>query len=370
MAKRYDPDNERVKRDYAFFLEAANGKQSATIDAALRAIERFEVSTGRKSFRKFHVEQARSFRARLAEETGAGGKPLSAATITTTLKHLRNFFFWLSREPGYRAALNPNDATYFTPSEQDLRIANARREKRVATLEEIERVLSLMPSETMVERRNRALVAFAILTGARDGALASLRLKHVDLSAQTVFQDAREVKTKGRKTFVSTFFPVGAKPLAIASAYLAMLTGELGFGPDDPLFPATRMGRGADRAFVAEGLSRIPWTGAAQIRKIFREAFAAAGLPYAKPHSFRDTLARLGERLCRTPEEWKAWSQNLGHESEATTFVGYGRVPEHRQIELVQALARSRRDKALAGLDIELLEDFVRKAKELSISRA
>jgi hypothetical protein len=57
---KYCSENERVKRDYAFYLEAANGKQSATIDAALRAIERFELSTNRKPFRKFHVEQARS----------------------------------------------------------------------------------------------------------------------------------------------------------------------------------------------------------------------------------------------------------------------------------------------------------------------
>jgi integrase/recombinase XerD len=38
-----------------------------------------------------------------------------------------------------------------------------------------------MPCASDVELRNRALVAFAILTGARDGALASLKLKHVDL---------------------------------------------------------------------------------------------------------------------------------------------------------------------------------------------
>jgi hypothetical protein len=104
---KYCSENERVKRDYSFYLEAANGKQSGTIDAALRAIERFEDSTNRKPFRKFNVEQARSFRARLGEETGASGKPLSVATIASTLKHLRNFFLWLSREPGFRAARGP-----------------------------------------------------------------------------------------------------------------------------------------------------------------------------------------------------------------------------------------------------------------------
>ena len=89
---KYCPENERVKRDYSFWLETSNGKQNATIDAALRAIERFEASTNWKPFRKFHVEQARSFRARLAEEKNAKNKPLSAATVTSTL-----------RTPGFRS---------------------------------------------------------------------------------------------------------------------------------------------------------------------------------------------------------------------------------------------------------------------------
>jgi integrase len=158
---------------------------------------------------------------------------------------------------------------------------------------------------------------------------ASFRLKHVDMKAQTLFQDAREVRTKARKTFISIFFPVGPEPFEIVADYINMLSAELGLGPDDPLFPTTRIGRGVERGFQAEGLSRELWRTAEPIRQIFRAAFAAAGQPYANPHSFRDTLVRLGQRLCRTPEEWKAWSQNLGHESEATTFVGYGHVPTH-----------------------------------------
>jgi integrase len=365
---KYCPENERVKHDYAFYLEAANGKQTATIDAALRAIERFEASTNYKPFRKFHIEQARSFRARLTDEKNAKGKPLSAATVTSTLKHLRKFFLWLSREPGFRSALNPNDANYFTPSEQDVRVATARREKRIATLEEIKRVLARMPTNNTIERRDRAVIATAILTGARDGALASVQLKHIDVSAQTLFQDAREVRTKRRKTLTSIFFPVGPEPLQIVIEYVAMLRNQLGFSDGDPLFPSTEVGRGEDRGFVALGLSRGPWSGAGPIRRIFRDAFGAAGLPYANPHSFRDTLVRLGQRLCRTPEEWKAWSQNLGHENETTTFVGYGQVPEHRQVEIMRAFSKARPDPLPAGLDIAALKAFVQSVEAINAS--
>lgn len=66
-----------------------------------------------------------------------------------------------------------------------------------------------MPSGTTIEQRNRALIAFTLLSGARDSAIASMKLKHIDLTAGTVFQDAREVKTKFSKSFTTAFFLVG-----------------------------------------------------------------------------------------------------------------------------------------------------------------
>ena len=80
------------------------------------------------------------------------------------------------------------------------------------------------------------------------------------------------------------------------------------------------------------------------IRKIFAQAFALAGLPYFNPHSFRNTLVRLGEKLCQTPEEFKAWSQNLGHESVLTSFYSYGDVPDYKQAELLRKLSKPAED--------------------------
>ena len=36
-----------------------------------------------------------------------------------------------------------------------------------------------------------------------------MKLRHVDLAARSVYQDAREVRTKCSKTFTTFFFPVG-----------------------------------------------------------------------------------------------------------------------------------------------------------------
>jgi hypothetical protein len=89
---------------------------------------------------------------------------------------------------------------------------------------------------------------------------------------------------------------------------------------------------GAGQKFRAAGVDRKHWSGAGPIRQIFKDAFARAGLHDANPHVFRRTLAQLGQRLCQTPEAFKAWSQNLGHEGVLTTFTSYGEVSSATEI--------------------------------------
>ena len=62
--------------------------------------------------------------------------------------------------------------------------------------------------------------------------------------------------------------------------------------------------------------------------------------------SFRNTLVRLGETVCQTPEQFKAWSQNLGHKKVLTTFCSYGEVENQRQGEIIQKLAQPQNDAA------------------------
>ena len=201
-----------------------------------------------------------------------------------------------------------------------------------------------MPDATEIDKRDRAVFAFIFVTGARDRAVASLKLKHVDIAAGRLFQDAREVKTKRGKTFVTQFFPVGDLPLAIVREWIDFLKTVKGFGPDDPLFPATEVVLHGVAQSATVRLSRRHWQTTTPIRKIFRTAFARAGLPYFNPHSFRSTLARLGERLCGPGKEWKSWSQNLGHTDMLTTFSSYGHVPEHQQCEIIANIGQRKKE--------------------------
>jgi integrase len=344
----HNPDNERIKRRYFAYLKEAKRHSEPTVDAVAKALARFEADTadnkGRpRDFKAFHFEQAIAFKKRLAEHKAQrSGEKLSKATLNATLAHCKRFFQWLAWQPGYRSRFQCTDADYFNLSEKDVRVATARREQLGPTVEQVKHVIALMPTDSVIERRDRALIAFTLLTGARDSAIASMKLKHVNLAAGRVEQDAREVQTKFSKTFTTYFFPVGDDIHKIVADWVTFLREEMLWGNDDPLFPATRIGLGPSRQFEAVGLQRAHWSSAARIRTIFRDAFASAGLPYFNPHSFRNTLVRLGQTVCQTPEEFKAWSQNLGHDKVLTTFLSYGQVENPRQGEIIRRLAAPR----------------------------
>jgi integrase len=338
--RKHCAENERIKRRYFTFLKEAKRHGEPTVDAAAKALNRFEVYTRFKDFKAFHFQQAIAFKRHLAEQkTQQSGEKLSKATLHATLTQLKRFFQWLALQPGYKSKVHYTDAEYFNISDKDTRIATAKRQQKFPTLEQIKHVLSKMPMENEIKRRNRALVAFTLLTGARDSAIASLKLKHVDLIAGCITQDAREVKTKFSKTFSTFFFPVGEEVREIVAEWVSYLRTEKLWGNDDPLFPATLVGLGATRQFEAAGLTRKHWRNATPIRKIFREAFNRVGLPYFNPHSFRTTLVQMGLDLCKSPEQFKAWSQNLGHEKVLTTFLSYGEVSCQRQGEIIRQLA-------------------------------
>jgi integrase len=339
--KTHNPQNERIKRIYLTYLAEAKGFSEATLDGVAKALNRFETYTKFRDFKAFRIEQAKGFKASLAEQTSVRTKDrLSKATLYATLSVLKRFFTWLAGQPGYKSRISYCDAEYFNLSVKETRIAKAPRGTPVPTLEQIRHVIRAMPADTEIERRDRALIAFTILTGARDGATASLMLKHVDIEQGRVDQDARQVKTKFSKSFETLFFPVGADIRLIVVDWVRYLRQEKLWGLDDPLFPKTKIVVGDSRHFEVSGLDRRHWNSAGPIRKIFKGAFAAAGLPYFNPHSFRKTLALLGGQVCKSPEEYKAWSQNLGHESVLTTFSSYGDVARHRQAEIIRAIGK------------------------------
>ncbi|MGB5687603.1 MAG: site-specific integrase, partial [Candidatus Electrothrix sp.] len=103
---QYNPDNERIKREYLTFLKEAKQHSEPTLDAATKALHRFETYSGFRDFKRFHFEQAIAFKKHFAKQKGErSSKPLSKSTMHSTLSQLKRFFEWLSQQTGYKSRI-------------------------------------------------------------------------------------------------------------------------------------------------------------------------------------------------------------------------------------------------------------------------
>ena len=215
-------------------------------------------------------------------------------------------------------------------------LARASEPRAAPSPEQARHVLSQMPNRTAREKRNRALIGLLMVTGIRDGALITLRVKHIDLIERRVWQPPREVDTKRRKRIV-TYFSRGFDEAEIAiEEWIQYQRQTLLRGSDAPLFPSTLNGIGENGGFKAVGLNETGWSSASPVRRIVREAFEGAGVEYFGPHAFRHMLAREATKGGASVEEVLAVSQNLGHSDILTTLRSYGQLNEDR----VKALIR------------------------------
>lgn len=160
---KHNANNERIKRQYIIFLKEAKRQNESSVDAVAKAVSRFESYTKYRDFKAFHFEQAVGFKNHLAQQKNQQtGKPLSKATLHSTLGQLKTFFQWLAMQSGYKSRISYTDTEYFNLSEKEIRIATARRKTAVPTMEQIKHVIESMPNKSDIERRNRGLIAFTL----------------------------------------------------------------------------------------------------------------------------------------------------------------------------------------------------------------
>lgn len=335
--RKFNAENERIKRRYEHYLREAKGQDEKSIDKVRAAMVRFEETTKFKSFKAFHIDQARQFKDALSRAKTPSGKHLALSTTDATLRLVKGFFFWLAGQQGFKRVLSYSDVEYFNNNRNDARAAHAQRPIQYPSKQAAYHAFQGMAEQTELDRRDKAIFAFLMITGARDGAVASLRLKHINLVDGFVLQDGREVHTKGRKTIKTWFFPMHPDYLACFSDWVIYLRNDKMFGPEDALFPKPER-RLVNGKFVFDVLSRESYATGAKINEVFKTAFAQVQLHPYGAHSVRKTLGQeLSDRNLPLDAQ-KAWSQNLGHEKFTTTVSSYLPVSEQQQGALIKGL--------------------------------
>lgn len=359
--------NEKVKRRYFRWLREAKGYSEQTVVAIERAIHLFEESTGYKDFKSFSERQATGFKNWLGDRRH-NGKPLSNTTKYHTLRHATAFFSWLSTQSGFRSRISLDSVSYLSLDRRTVHEALSVRPRKYPSLEQVKSLVESIDVNTDIDRRDQALIAFMLLTGIRYTAICTLSLGCFDVERLVVFQDPRMgVQTKGGKAITTHILKFDTDLVKKVVKWARYLVEELKFGPCDPLFPKTLVAQTEDGfVFEVRGLAREFWSGGNSIREILRRRSEQAGLPYFNPHSFRHAACQLALRLCRTPEEFKALSQNFGHEQVTTTLRSYGNLDDQRIGDVISKIDFSGKKKSSGNtVRLEDIQAFIDSKKEI-----
>lgn len=347
--------NEITKLKYYENLQHVDHKKESTIRKAEKAIDRFEKFTRRADFRTFNSDQAMQFKKFLEEAQ------VTNSNAVCLLAHLRHFFKWLSQQPGYRKRINPVHADYLALPQGTTRAARAQVEKPFPSLGQIIAAVDNMPTKTDIELRNRAIVATVAITGIRVDALITIKVKHFDKARMLFIQDPHEVSTKFRKLINTFVFPLDPDLENILISWVDHLKSLPKITVESPLFPKSNVSLDEEGNFTNSGLSEEHWATTSPIREIFKGAFCAIDEVYYNPHSFRNMIVAEAYRRKLSAKEFKAWSQNLGHESMLTTWTSYGKIPLLEQEILIRDGDRYQESTFEKPLTEARLEEILRK---------
>lgn len=346
--------NEVAKRRFFEHLKGGEGFDENSITKFAEAVAQWQIFSENDDFANFTKEKATEFRGWLNTrnaKTKTGS--LAMATQYNYLRRVKRFFKWLSDQPEYKNKLRKTDVDFLRLSKKDARIATAGTTKRMPTFDEVKQIIESIEVKNEIDMRDRAIISFALITGMRISAIATLKIKNFDRANKLIDQNPGDgVQTKNSKRILTTFFPIGwSEPERYFMEWYDSLQSK-GAKPDDPIFPSTLKGFSDKSEYSKTLVSDDFWSSSGGARKIFEKRCINAGLPYFNPHSFRHLIVSMMSKTRLTEEEKRAISMNLGHENVGTTFgsYGYGSMSGEDAVKIVQKIVSGQDGEAGAKL--------------------
>jgi len=324
--------NEKMKRRYFDWSQGALGLSDKTMKVRESALWKYDDFHKSQDYKRFNAEVAKGFKKYLGNYKTKQGDNLSLSTVYNILRHVKDFFKWLSTQSGYKSRIHLDDVAYLRLTKKENRIATSPKMPRYPSLEYIKKIC-LFEVNNDIDMRDRALIAFTALSGMRDLAIVTLPIGCFNIETLLVEQlPSRGVKTKFSKTIYTTLFSFDKSLLQYILDWENYLRKEMLFDNSKPLFPATRIEQKSEfqHSFIAKGISKDFWSNAGPMRKVFKKRALEQELEYFSPHKFRHFAISQANKYAVGAEQMKAISQNVGHENLSTTFYGYGAVDTYR----------------------------------------
>lgn len=299
----FNAGNERVKYKYRTHIRRSAKKDEKTIIATLKHIRDFEIFTGFADFATFNDAVADKY------ITTMFAKQLSASYINDNIRILKEFLRWLERQRGYKSKINYNHIDYLNISTNQKNMARATEYKKSYTHEQILKTIRLMPDQTFIQKRDKAIISLQALCGLRISELRTIKVKNIiqEDGNHFVYVNPKDMVVKYAKTRQANFLPL---PEDIINNFLSWKDYliKAGFKDKDPLFP--RIDCKFNQFNLLESkITHEEIKSNTTMRELFRNAFTRAGYEYIRPHSFRHTLVRFAEK--QSPEFLNAVRQSL-----------------------------------------------------------
>lgn len=351
-------NNEQVKRDFQRYLKQVQGAKETTIDKYLRALELFDKIIKYKDYKHCTAQQIEEFKETLRKRS-TNGNPISPLTIRSYLIYLQKFFKWLIDQPGYRTLKSKDIVEYLNPSKEENKIAASSRKKDYPNLEYVQQLCSSINIDDCYARRDRALIAFTFMSGARIDSIISLSIDGFNPETLTIdMNPLNGVRTKFSKYIPGQLFEFDEDLLKYVLDWYSYLL-KMGFTAKDPLFPKTKMIVPEDQYSFSKSdqLSKEYWESTAGARKIFSARAKDAKLKVYAPHTYRHGCFRHALRSVTSGDQLKALSQTFGHESVKTTLQHYGNFSDDERLKTLASI-KFVNCKALSS-DEEILMDFM-----------
>lgn len=329
---KYCLENEKIKKEY--YKRLAIKKQEKTIRQIAKSIEKFEEFTEYKDFKLFNFKIAEKYIKHLKEEE------LSLNTINSYLRNLRNFLEWLSMQTGYKSKISLADVELLSLSHNELNSINKKIINDFPTFEQAKAIFESINPLNDVDKRDKALISFAVLTGMRAEALMTISIGAINVDKMEVFQSKQNnTKTKFGKDILSKIFNFDDEMQACFLEWYRYLKEIKLFSNTDPLFPKTKARQTEDNlSFIHDEIEPYFWQSNSSISNVFKERAKKASMPAFSPHKYRHLSIYLALQKCRNGLEIKVISQHFGHEDVRTALETYSNLSPMQLSETLEKI--------------------------------
>ena len=302
----------------------------------------------------FNAEFAKKYKEYIIEKD-------SISTVTQKCYQLTRFYQYLYSNPekyenickGLKV-LKPNrKETIFRTSQKQ------SSESEKFAMSDFERLVDF-PENNVIDKRDKALLCFLLLSAGRIDAIRTAPICSFNTKNYDFIQNPQlGMKTKFSKYIDSTLFRFKQEYIDIIVNWVNLLVKDYKFGKSAPLFPKITVDYKDTSKYI---VTKEFYKNQGSISSILRKRFKNIGQKGYSAHKFRHLALDTALGLVKNGKQFKAVTQNVGHESVTTVMKSYANMKPQEYKKIVKDLVPDdSEERLIKDVSTEELLEIVKK---------